>query len=380
MSENVPELRFPEFDEEWDDKFLVDIATINPKSNNLPDNFVYIDLESVESGVLKKENYITKNEAPSRAQRVLNGNDILYQTVRPYQKNNLFFEGNNSKKYVASTGYAQIRTLKNNPKFLYQSLHTERFVNRVLARCTGTSYPAINTKDLEKIHIKNPSIEEQNKIASFLSKVDEKIGKLEEKQQIWETYKKGIMQQIFNQKLRFKDENGEDYPDWDEKKLGDILKSSTSNLSINNLEDNNGKYPLYGASGFLKNINFFEKDEKYIAIVKDGSGVGKTFLCNGKSSILGTLQYLIANDKNRIEYIYYLIKFTVKFKKYIIGSSIPHIYFKEYSKENVNVASISEQTKIANFLTAIDAKIEEINRELKLNREFKKGLLQKMFC
>jgi len=102
----------------WRNKKLKDVSSINPKSQNFPDKFIYIDLESVESGVLKKMQIMTKDEAPNRAQRVLSYGDILFQTVRPYQKNNLFFNINGNENYVASTGYAQI-SANENSKFLY---------------------------------------------------------------------------------------------------------------------------------------------------------------------------------------------------------------------------------------------------------------------
>src|SRR5690606_959214 len=107
----VPNLRFPGFEGGWEEKRLREICEINPKSEDLPQSFIYIDLESVENGRLMKEDVIFKDEAPSRAQRILLKNDILYQTVRPYQKNNLLF--NKVGKYVASTGYAQLRTKQN---------------------------------------------------------------------------------------------------------------------------------------------------------------------------------------------------------------------------------------------------------------------------
>jgi type I restriction enzyme S subunit len=222
-------------------------------------------------------------------------------------------------------------------------------------------------------------LEEQEKIANFLSKVDEKIAILEDKLELWNSYKKGIMQQLFSQQLRFKDENGNSYPDWEEKKLGEVVESSSSNLSINDLENNFGNYPIYGATGFIKCIDFYEKNEDYIAIVKDGASVGRNFLCSSNSSILGILNYLNSKNNYDLNFIYYLLN-SINFKKYIIGSTIPHIYFKDYSKELVHFPFLEEQEKIANFLTNIDNKVDEIDKNLKIQREFKKGLLQKMFC
>ena len=147
---------------------------INPKTGPLADTFQYIDLESVVKGQLIKVNYLKKEDAPSRAQRVLSKWDILYQCVRPYQLNNFLVRDNSSTQRVASTGYAQIRT-NNNPDFFFQLLHTQKFTGRVINRCTGTNYPAINSTDLSEIEINIPEIKEQEKIGRMLSLIDQRI-------------------------------------------------------------------------------------------------------------------------------------------------------------------------------------------------------------
>lgn len=179
---------------DWELKLISDIAIVNPKSKTLPTEFIYIDLESVEKGILKKKNLIYKDNAPSRAQRLLQLGDVLFQLVRPYQNNNYLFllSGN----YVASTGYAQLRA-KYCSKFLYQLLHLESFISEVMNRCTGTSYPAINSSDLASIEVGVPCELEQTKIANFLSAIDDKITikKTElDKLKIW---KQGLLQQMF---------------------------------------------------------------------------------------------------------------------------------------------------------------------------------------
>ncbi len=156
----------------WETKKLKEVCNINPKIKSVPNSFYYIDLESVVNGRLLKEDRILKSVAPSRAQRVLAKNDILFQMVRPYQKNNLFFD--REGEYVASTGYAQIRT-KQSSQFIYQYLHNRRFVDKVIERCTGTSYPAISSTDLGDIEIDCPSLSEQIKIGDFLASIDAKI-------------------------------------------------------------------------------------------------------------------------------------------------------------------------------------------------------------
>lgn len=192
------ELRFKDDNglefEDWEEKELKDIAEINPKTGSLPDEFVYIDLESVEKGNLLKETIILKYEAPSRAQRILKNDDVLFQMVRPYQMNNLFF--NKIGDYVASTGYAQIRAYENS-SFIYHILHLESFVTEVMNRCTGTSYPAINSTDLGTITVQIPSLPEQTKIANFLTALDDKINQNIAKMNAVKQYKQGLLQQMF---------------------------------------------------------------------------------------------------------------------------------------------------------------------------------------
>ncbi|MCU4492809.1 restriction endonuclease subunit S [Acinetobacter guillouiae] len=179
---------------EWDQKELKEVAQINPKAKKLPENFIYIDLESVEKGQLLFEKNITLSEAPSRAQRLLAKGDVLFQMVRPYQQNNYYF--NLDGQYVASTGYAQIRT-ELNSKFIYYAIHEKEFLDEVMNRCTGTSYPAINSSDLSTIEIGIPCLEEQMKISNFLSAIDQKIEKVTQQIEGTKQWKKGLLQQMF---------------------------------------------------------------------------------------------------------------------------------------------------------------------------------------
>lgn len=179
---------------EWEEKELNDVVEINPKAKKLPENFIYIDLESVEKGRLLLQKNIALQDAPSRAQRLLAKGDVLFQMVRPYQQNNYYF--NLSGEYVASTGYAQIRT-KLDSKFIYYALHEKIFLDEVMNRCTGTSYPAINSSDLSSIEILIPCLEEQTKIANFLSTIDQKMDVVSEQLEQAKQWKKGLLQQMF---------------------------------------------------------------------------------------------------------------------------------------------------------------------------------------
>ena len=199
--ETQPRLRFPEFQsmEEWAERPLRAVATINTPNSGIPESFVYIDLGSVVEGRLTAKTEIARVDAPSRAQRLLSEGDIIFQIVRPYQKNNLFCDFGDDHAYVASTGYAQIRA-KFSSRFLYQSVHTDTFVSRVVAKCTGSSYPAINASDLAEIGLSlPPTLAEQQRIADCLTALDDLIAAETRKLDTLKTHKKALMQQLFPQ-------------------------------------------------------------------------------------------------------------------------------------------------------------------------------------
>ncbi|MEY0291119.1 restriction endonuclease subunit S [Providencia rettgeri] len=178
----------------WTRQSISDVAEVNPKSKALPDDFIYIDLESVQSGRIVQFKKTSKINAPSRAQRLLKFDDVLFQLVRPYQKNNLHFR--EQQVCVASTGYAQLRA-KCNAAFLFQLLHLDDFTDQVMNRCTGTSYPAINSSDLASIQCEIPCLEEQRKIANFLVSIDDKIILENTKLDKLKQWKQGLLQQMF---------------------------------------------------------------------------------------------------------------------------------------------------------------------------------------
>ena len=199
---NVPNLRFPEFQGEWSVTTLQKDCKVNPTNEKIADKFVYVDLESVTQGQLNKHQILTKEEAPSRAQRVLHTDDILFQCVRPYQMNNYMVKDAMSNiQWVASTGYAQIRTQIDYPTFLYYVLNTPKYNKAVMVRCTGSSYPAINSDDLSKIPFYKCGIAEQRKIATFLSLLDERIATQSKIIDKLQSLIKGIRNDVFG-KLR----------------------------------------------------------------------------------------------------------------------------------------------------------------------------------
>ena len=167
--------------------------------------------------------------------------------------------------------------------------------------------------------------------------------------------------------------------EWNQYKLKELLTVKSSGISINQMEENSGEYPLYGASGFIKNIDFCEMESDYISIVKDGSGVGNLSYHEKNSSIVNTSQYLLPKKNFDIHFLYYQLQ-TLNLLKYVNGSSIPHIYFKDYCIEKVAVPSLPEQQKISNYLLLIDNKIELLEKKHHEYQNFKKYLMQQIFA
>src|SRR5699024_8974556 len=216
-----PILRFPEFISDWEEKKLKDIACINPKSNDTKADVInYIDLESVNGNKVTDIKKIYKENAPSRAQRIAKDQDIFFQTVRPYQQNNFIYNFD-IHNIVVSTGYAQIRVHRN-AYYIFTLLHTYRFLTSVLMNCTGSNYPAINGTDLSSIKvIYSSDEEEQRKIGDFFSKLDRQIELEEQKLEKLKEQKKGYMQKIFSQELKFKNSQLENIK-WSYKTLEEL--------------------------------------------------------------------------------------------------------------------------------------------------------------
>ena len=193
--DRYPELRFPGFTDAWEQRKLSEVVTINPKTE-LPDEFKYVDLESVVGTNLLGFKVIKKENAPSRAQRLASYGDVFYQTVRPYQRNNYLFE-NVDKDVVFSTGYAQLRS-KLDSYFLLTLVQNDNFVKVVLDNCTGTSYPAINGSELGKITVQIPSNEvEANQIGKVFRGIDKSITLHQRKLDCLISIKKALLQQLF---------------------------------------------------------------------------------------------------------------------------------------------------------------------------------------
>lgn len=145
---------------------------------------------------------------------------------------------------------------------------------------------------------------------------------------------------------------------WEKKKIKDVCYKGSSNIVLSKVEDNTGDYPLYGASGFVKNIDFFHNDKPYIGIVKDGSGVGRVNVYPAFSSLVGTLQYIFPKDSCSLDYLAYCLK-SLDLSKFVNGAAIPHIYFKDYGECVISVPPLSVQESIVSELDMLSGIISK---------------------
>ena len=147
-------------------------------------------------------------------------------------------------------------------------------------------------------------------------------------------------------------------------KLEDVCERGTSNLRQSDVEGKTGEYPIYGAAGYIGNIDFFHQDKAYVAVVKDGAGIGRTTLLPAKSSVIGTMQYLLPKDNVLPEYLCYVVR-HMHLEKYFSGATIPHIYFRDYKNEEFNLESLEKQAEIIDILSRTEKVIA--SRQLELN-------------
>ena len=161
-------------------------------------------------------------------------------------------------------------------------------------------------------------------------------------------------------------------------KLGDVCSKASSNIKQGDLEHLNGEYPIYGASGFIKNVDFYIQDKPYIAVVKDGAGIGRVMRLPAQSSVIGTMQYIIPNEGIDISYLAYAME-SMNLSKYFSGATIPHIYFRDYCKEPIPDYSLDEQCNIAATLDKVTALIDRHERQMELLDELVKSRFIELF-
>ncbi|HJR99598.1 MAG TPA: restriction endonuclease subunit S [Flavobacterium sp.] len=381
-------MRFPGFDGEWEVKKLGDLLEfkngINASKEQYGKGIKFINvLDILNNDFITSENIVGRVNVDNITVEKFSVKygDILFQRSSETREEvgtaNVYLD----KENTATFGGFVIRGRKigdYEPIFFNKLLKTDSARDSITSKSGGSTRFNVGQEILISIALHFPSIIEQQKIASLLSIIDERIQTQNKIILELESSIKGLIRKIFSQKLRFKNDNNLEFPHWENKCLGEICEKKSSNISANKIEDNFGKYIIYGASGVLKRVDFYEEKKDYISIVKDGAGVGRLFYCEGKSSVLGTMDIIKPLVNTNTYFLFYLLR-NIDFAKYVTGSTIPHIYFKDYKNENFGIPCIEEQNKIANFLSQLEQKIKIEKQLLTQYENQKKYLLQNLF-
>ncbi|ASS50969.1 MAG: hypothetical protein A3D31_10010 [Candidatus Fluviicola riflensis] len=354
----VPNLRFPGFVGEWEESLIGEILKIGSGKD-------YKHLSGGEIPVFGTGGYMA-----SVSEHLFEGETVCIGRKGTINKP-FYYHG---KLWTVDTlfyTHSFERVLPRFVSYLFERINWLKYNE-------ASGVPSLSKKTIEQIEIFIPSISEQKKLTDFHLRLDERIQTQNKIIQCLESLMRGLREKLFKQQIRFNNEFGNEFPNWVEKKIAEIALKKTSNVSANSLDENEGEYKIYGATGTFKNVDFYREKEEYISIVKDGAGVGRLLLCEAKSSVLGTLDIIKNNEFSNLKFLYYILG-SVDFLKYKTGSTIPHIYFKDYSCEVVKFPSRNEQTLIANFLISIDEKINIEERISKNYEKQKKYLLQNLF-
>lgn len=383
---NVPKLRFKEFSGEWSkNKTNIKIVSGNtyPLDAYSKEGTLLVQGLNIYPNELQLDNPIYISDSYITGKDVfVNKEDILLGLNRPIIGKKLkacLFRKDRAVLYQRA-GILDFDKSKLSNRFLFQYLFTPSFLKQLLAELVGSDQPYIKS-DLFKV-TKNlfPSKQEQEKIASFLTSIDSKIEQLTKKESLLQEYKKGVMQKIFNQEIRFKDDDGSEFCEWEEKKLGDILDYIQPTKYLVKDTEYNDRYtiPVLTAGktfilGYTNETDGVFENNLPVIIFDDFTTANKfvNFPFKAKSS---AMKILTPKDNNNIKFIYEAMQMI----KYEVGGHERH-WISKFSFLNIFIPYIEEQIKIANFLSSIDTKIEQTQKQLESSKEFKKALLQQMF-
>ncbi len=399
----APRLRFPEFNDGWSTLSVQQIVNRVSDSVEVVENEEYqeIGIRSHGKGIFYKEPILGKSIGNKRVFWVKEGMFIV----------NIVFAW---EQAVAKTTEKEVGMIASHRFPMYEPIKGVLDLDYILyffltkrgKHLLGLASPGgagrnktLGQKAFEELKFKVPSIEEQQKIATFLTAVDSKIQQLTKKKALLEQYKKGVMQRIFKQEIRFKDENGEVFPEWEEKRLGEIatpIKKKAKGLDAPILT-------ISAGNGFLNQMERFSKIiagtslSKYNIIKKDEFSYNRG---NSKSFQYGCIYRLKNYDKALVPFVYrsfkissgvpgffeqlFLYKYLDRQLRKMISSSarmdgLLNISEKDFYKVKVIIPSHQEQAKVSSFLAIIDQKIDQADAQLEQLQQFKKGLLQKMF-
>ncbi len=411
LNKNVPKLRFPEFEGDWGNKSLQEIS-VNGFSNgvfndpqkvgsgyrliNVKDMYSgeSIDVESLTKLELDEKEFF-KNKAEygdiffTRSSLVKEG--IAYSNVLLEKAENITYDGHLIKFSPNQSSYL--------PELIALVLKTDTSRRQFVARGKTGTMTTIGQDDVATVKIFCPSLKEQEKIASFLGAVDRRLTQLRRKQELLQTYKRGVMQKIFSQQIRFKQADGSPFPDWENKPLGKLAtrqtKKNEDQAIIRVLTNSAIRGVIDQQDYFNKDIANSENLAGYYVIEKGD------YVYNPRISVNAPVGPI---NKNRIGLgvmspLYTIFRFKSKentFYEQYFHTSLWHKYMCSIANygarhDRMNIAtsdfmnlslpcpSSEEQQKIVNFLTGIDRKIETLSRQINLTEQFKKGLLQKMF-
>lgn len=261
------------------------------------------------------------------------------------------------------------------PKFIYAAFQRIDWKNYNEA----SGVPSLSKSTIEKIEFSLPSIAEQTKIANFLTAVDEKISQLTQKYDLLNQYKKGVMQQIFSQELRFKDDDGQNFPEWKELQLGDVAEITTGSSNRVDSTVGDGAYTFFDRSQDIRTSNIYLFDCEAVIVAGEGQEfIPKHF--EGKFDLHQRTYAIMSFNNFYGRYVFYFVyQHRSYFLSQAVGSTVKSLRLPMFKKMPILQPCLKEQTKIANFLTAIDDKITATKAQLDAVKQYKQGLLQQMF-
>lgn len=388
MMSNVPKLRFKEFNGEWKEKKLKTIS-IKIGSGSTPrggeqvyktSGIPFIRSQNVNNNKLIFDDvtYIDDEIHSSMKNSCVRANDILLNITgasigRSCVVPSTFNDGNvNQHVCIIRLNDAH------SPTFLQPFLASHNGQKLIYKGQTGSGREGINFQSIGAFKIKLPQKQEQEKIALFLTSVDTKIELLTKKEALLQQYKKGVMQKIFNQEIRFKADDGSDYPEWEKKKLGEVSYITTGK---SNREDSGteGQYTFFDRSEDIRTSDIYLFDKEAIIIAGEGSDFPPKYF-KGKFDLhqrtYAIMDFIDTNAKYLFSYLHFYRSY---FERYAVGSTVKSLRLPIFQNMNIKLPYLKEQTKIANFLSSIDTKIEHIQKQLDSTKAFKKALLQQMF-
>ena len=386
---------------EWEEVTLGDILEINPKTEEeIADEFYYADLASINNGVFAHGNAIKHDEAPGRAQRVVHIDDVLFQSVNAESLGHYHYTKNKEldKQFVASTGFFLLRMKNGCNAFLYQLLFTKAFNQEVHKYSAGSIYTAINTTEFKKIKVRIPkSIEEQRKIAVALAAYDEMIAVKTAKLETWQECKKRMVKEIFGRTRRFKDDDGKEFPEWEEKTLGEVAEILKNN--VNPQDNKNDSFTEYSMPAYdneqtaevrlgaaMKSSR--KKMTKPVVLVNKLNVRKKRVwkVSNPESNAVCSAEFVpLASDDMDLDFLQQLCE-TDDFTKYLIknttgtANSLQRVRPEVITNYTFKMPCMKEQQKIGSFLAEIDKEIEIQKEFIKTYAEGKKRMMRELMA